>query len=58
MNVLLMAENENHLQNMLTCADDWCKRWCLSISKKGLSLENPIGKGVNIASYMNIFEYQ
>lgn len=29
-----MAENENDLQKMLNCADEWCKRWRLSINSK------------------------
>ncbi len=30
--IILMAENENDLQKMSTCADEWRERWCLSIN--------------------------
>ena len=32
--IILVAENETDLQKMLTCADEWCKRWRLSINPK------------------------
>ena len=32
--LIFMADNEYDLQKMLTCADQWCKKWRLSINPK------------------------
>ena len=29
---MLLAENEQNLQSMLTCMNEWCKNWCLNVN--------------------------
>ena len=66
--IILIAETESDLQNMLSCASNWCKKWRLTVNEKKTEImhfRNPAMRksefefhfGTSKLNYTNCYKY-
>ena len=49
--IILLSENEDDLQKMLTCVNEWCKKWKMCINQKKTQVMHFRNPGTEISNF-------